>query len=156
IWLLTACRRVVVVERRAHRGGIEPMQPRKRLDRVGLLDAAVARELDELFFRRGRVEDALVEDRETRPALRHHVRRVARIADALVAETLARAVDDDPALLDRGPRQQAAVRIADCRIALVRPDIAERGAERLAPQHRLAGRAACAEILRAAHLRAEP
>src|SRR5581483_4228615 len=96
-----------------------------------------------------------VEDRKARTRLRHDVRRVPRIARALVAEALAGAVDDEPALFDGGPRQQAAVRVAHRRIALIRADVAERGAERLAPQHRLTGRAARAEILRATDLGTE-
>src|SRR5690348_2308464 len=113
------------------------MERRKRRDRVGALHAAIARKPDELLLGRRHVEDALIEDRKARTALRHHIRCEAGIAGALVAEAMARAVDDEAALLDRGPRKQAAVRIAYRRVALIGADIAERGAECLAPQHRL-------------------
>src|SRR5262249_13810799 len=74
---------------------------------------------------------------------------------ALVAEAAAGAVDDDAALLDRGPRQETSVRVAHRGVALIGGDITERGAERFAPQHGLAGAAAGAEILPAADLGTE-
>src|ERR1700730_4174046 len=113
---------------------------------TALFYAAVIRELDELLFGRRDLKDLLVKDRETRHALRHHVRRVAGIASALVPETLAGTVDDDAALLDRRPRQNAAVRIGHCSVALIGTHVAECGAELLAPKHRFAGAAACPEI----------
>ena len=132
------------------------MQRGKRSSGVRLLHAAVIGELDELFLGRGHVEDALIKDREARPALRHDVRRVAGISGAFVAEALSGAVHDDAALLDRGPRQEAAVRIGHRGVTLIGADIAERGAELLTPKHRLASAAARAEILRAAYFGAEP
>src|SRR6185312_15080340 len=104
----------------------------------------------------GDVENLLIENRETTAVLRHDVRRVSRIAGALVTEAAPRGVDDDAALLNRRPRQQAPVRIGHCRVALVRADITERSAEPFAPQDGLSGAAARAEILRTADLRAEP
>ena len=82
--------------------------------------------------------------------MRHHVRRVAGIAGALVTEAVADPVYDDAALLDRRPRQKAPVRIGHCGIALIGTHVAERGAELLAPEHRFAGAAARPEILRTA------
>ena len=90
IRLLAARRLVVIVERRRDGGGIEPVQCRERLRGVGFLDAAIVRKLDELFLRGRDVENLLVEDREAGAALRHHVRRVAGISGALVAEAMAR------------------------------------------------------------------
>src|SRR5205085_1753608 len=103
IGLFTARGPVIVVHRRRNGRGIEPMDRRECLRRVGLLHAAIVRKFDELFLRRRDVEDPLIENRETRATLRHHVRRVAGISGALIAEAMARAIDDDPALLDRGP-----------------------------------------------------
>src|SRR5581483_2600983 len=101
------------------------------------------------------VENPLIKDRKARPVLRHDVRREARIAGAFVAEAMASAIDDDPALLDRGPRQQAAMRIGNSGVALISADIAQGGSEFVPPQHCFAGAAARAEILRSTNARAE-
>src|ERR1051326_89629 len=155
IGLIAARRPVVTLDARRDCRRIEPVQLCQSRRRVNLFDAAVVGQLDELFLERGDVENLLIEDGETRPALRHHGGGKAGVAGAFVAEPAAFAVDDDAALLDRGPRQQAAVRGANRGIALVGADVAERGAELLTPQHGLAGAAARAEILRAADLGAE-
>src|SRR6516225_5296170 len=93
---------------------IEPMEPGEIRRGSALLYTAVIRELDEFLFVRRDVEDPLVEDREAGGPLRHHVRRVAGIAGALVTEAVAGPVDDHAALFDRRPRQKAAVRIGHC------------------------------------------
>src|SRR3546814_10441773 len=96
---------------------------------------------------RGHVVDAAVVDRPGELALAHHHRRVAGIAGVLVAEAPAVGADQDPALLDGGPGQQAALRVGDRGIALVGAHVAERGTDPLAPARRLAGAPERAEIL---------
>ena len=74
---------------------------------------------------------------------------------ALVPEPAGIVADDDPALLDRGPGQEAALRIGDGGVALVGRHVGERRADPLAPQNRLAGGTAGAEVLRPGDLGAE-
>ena len=64
-------------------------------------------------------------------------------------------IEDQAALLDRGPRQQAAVRMRDRRVALIGRHVREPRADRLAPQHGFAGRTERAEIGGAGDLRTE-
>jgi len=152
---LTARRLVVILDGRGDRRRIEAVACGKRGRRFGLFHAAIIYQLDEFLFSGAHVENLLIKDRKARPVLCQNVRCKARIAGAFVAEAVAGVVDDDPALLDRGPRQQAAVRIGNRGVALIGADIAQRGTEFVPPQHCFAGAAARAKILRSTNLRAE-
>src|SRR5581483_8920939 len=130
-----------------------------RLDRslqgwrsVERLDAAVVQELLEFLLALRDAADAVVAHREDLARLREHDFRKAGIAESLVAETPAILVDHDPALLERGPREELAVGIGDRGVALIGAHVGERGIEPPAPEHRLASRAERAEVLRAGDL----
>ena len=77
-------------------------------DCVGGMEAASDRKLDKLFFQSYHIVHALIEDCVARCGLRHDFGREGGVARTLVAETLARRIDDDASLFDRGPRS------ADC------------------------------------------
>src|SRR5690606_8536707 len=87
------------------------------------------------------------EDRKRELAFSEDVLGETGIAEALVAKAVAVRVDDDAALLDRGPAEDGAVWVGNSGIALVGFHVLQAGAERLAPFDRFAIGAQRSEIL---------